>query len=203
MTSRSLDLSASVNEYFEEVVEQAIRAKRVSATQAAFHYLVELLSEFACPDRGVCATFSRPLTFLLRDALSAQGAERFGRLRRIGDGVLYMMGFFDSSVTRRGADREYVMSVGASAYSHASRMLRVGGDAPGGPDVLDELSSKYATFVEVLGEVADGSLASSAVHTDTAALRLYERWRRTGSETLAAELADLGLCPVASAEAVN
>ena len=50
---------------------------------------------------------------------------------------------------------------------------------------------------------ATGRLASSAVHTDTAALRLYERWRRTGSETLAAELADLGLCPVASAEAVN
>ena len=102
---------------------------------------------------------------------------------------------------RRGADRDYVLSVGSSAYDHASAMLR-GGAGSGVPDVMRELARKFERFVGVFSEVSDASLASNA-HDDGAVLRLYERWRTTGSERLAEELTLRGLCPVAGPGALN
>lgn len=197
-----INVSPSINDYFEVVVQEAIRTRKVEATDAATHYIIGLLCDYARPDRDASSTFTKPLTFLLRDALAAVGADRFERLRKFGDGVMYLLGFFDSNLTRRGADREYVISLGSSAYSHAAAMLRASGSGHE-VDVLGELSDKYERFVEVVGEVADTSLASSSVHRDSSALQLYERWKRTGSQRLAEQLAELGLCPVAAAGGVN
>src|SRR5262245_12117239 len=110
-----IELALSVDAFFEEVVHDAIVKRRVEATDAAEQYLALMLSAYA---RGDAATeaLDRPLTFLLHDALELRGPERFESLRRIGDAVLYACGFFSSAITRRGADREYVITLGSSAY---------------------------------------------------------------------------------------
>ncbi|MCA9623951.1 MAG: hypothetical protein KC731_33240 [Myxococcales bacterium] len=184
--------------YFETIVHDAIVARRVQATEAAEHYLAGLLVDYAKGQQP--RTDDAPLTFQLRDALESSGAERFSRLQQLGDGVLYLMGFFGASLPQRGADPDYIMKVGSSAYGHASAMLR-GHEASSGPDVLAELSKKFDRFVGVLGEVADGAL--SVVRDDVSLLRLYERWQRTGSERLAQNLAGLGLCPMRGDGAVH
>ena len=197
---RGIDLSPNVNGYFEEVVDDAVRARRVDTSHATKQYLAGLLGDYA---RGVHSVepLERPLTFLLQDALEQTGAQRFERLRRIGDGVLYALGFFGARMTRRGADARYVMVVGSSAYGHAAAMLRLGGGG-GAPDVLRELADGYGRFVEVMTEIAEGTLASSA-DADDRVLRMYERWRETGSERLASELVGLGLTPMRGTTAVH
>ncbi|MBM4377161.1 MAG: hypothetical protein FJ095_18940 [Deltaproteobacteria bacterium] len=191
-SSLVLDLSPDVDGYFSEVVDDAVRARGVSTSDATKHYLAGLLGDYA---RGALTmeTLERPLTLLLQEALDQTGAARFERLRRIGDGVLYALGFFGPRMTRHGADPRYVMVIGSSAYGHASSMLRLTGGG-GAPDVLQELAEGYGSFVAVMTEVAEAALAP-ATEADSGVLRLYERWKATGSERLAGALVKHGLCP--------
>lgn len=194
----TIDVSPNIEAYFEEIVHDAMRARRVAATPAAEHYLSGLLVDYAKGHKP--KALDEPLTFQLRDALESSGAERFSRLQRLGDGVLYVVGFFGAWLRRRGADRDYVMSVGSSAYGHASAMLRMGARQEG-PNVLEELSDKFDRFVVVLGEIADGALASA--RDDSSLLRAYERWQETGSSKLAESLVEMGFFPMRGDEGVH
>lgn len=194
----TIDISPNIEAYFEEIVHDAMRAKQVAATPAAEHYLSGMLVDYAKGEKP--KALDEPLTFQLRDALQSHGAERFSRLQRLGDGVLYVVGFFGAWLRRRGADRDYVMSVGSSAYGHASAMLRLSAQ-DAGPNVLAELSDKFDRFVVVLGEVADGALASAK--DDTSLLRAYERWQETGSSKLAESLVEMGFFPMHGTEEIH
>lgn len=200
--SQTIALSPSMPLYFQEVVVEALRSRNVQATEAACSYLVELLCEFAHPDEQAGSALSQPLTFLLRDALEAAGAERFRRLRVLGDGVLYVVGFFGGHIELRGVDRGYVMGVGSTAYRHAAAMLRRSAKTATGPEVLSELADKFERFAEVLSDVADGAM-TSGVSDERTALKLYERWLRTGSGRLAKELGARGLIPIRGRGGLN
>jgi hypothetical protein len=199
--SQTITLSPNMAGFFEEVVGEALRSRNLTATEAACSYLVDLLCEFAHPDEHAGSALTQPLTFLLRDALEATGIERFQRLRVLGDGVLYVVGFFGGHIDCKGIHRGYVISVGSSAYRHAAAMLR-SGVPERGPDVLSELADKFERFAQVLGDVADGVLASSA-NDERSVLKLYERWLRTGSFRLAEELGSRGLIAVRGSGGLN
>jgi hypothetical protein len=191
----TIAVAPSISEYFQEVVTDAMRARHVEATEAASTYLVGLLCDFAHPDEEAESPFTQPLTFLLRDAMEAVGAERFRRLRTLGDGILYALGFFGGHIELKGVDRGYVVGVGTSAYDHAAAMLRMNtASLSAGTHVLAEMSAKFERFVQVLADVAEGSMASAA-NDGRSLVKLYERWLRTGSSRLAGELATRGILP--------
>lgn len=191
---KTISLAPDMSQYFHGAVIDAIRAREVAATAAAERYLVGLLVDYAHPTEEPEATLEQPVTFLLRDARAASGPERFRRLRALGDGVLYTAGFFGEHIEQGGADRRYVVHVGSTAYSEAAEMVS-SGPTVGGPDVLRELSENYETFMEVLASVSERSRAQSA-NTPGAVVKLYERWLKTGSAVLGAELTARGLVPV-------
>lgn len=194
-SSSTIAIAPSMSRYFEEAISDAMRVRHVDATDAAARYLVGVLCDYAHPDEEADSPFSKPLTFLLRDALEASGAERFRRLRALGDGILYALGFFGGHIELRGVDRTYVAGVGTSAYSHAAAMLRLGASKSGGTDVLSELTAKFDRFVEVLSDVAEGTLAVGA-RDERSVVKLYERWLRTGSSRLASVLSEQGILAV-------
>ncbi|MBC7017903.1 hypothetical protein, partial [Salmonella enterica] len=85
----------SVADFFEEVVEDAMKVRGVNASEGATSYVVALLAELAKPGSPVERTLDRPLTLLLDEALHTNElATRFEKLRTLGDGVLYSSGFF-------------------------------------------------------------------------------------------------------------
>jgi hypothetical protein len=188
--------SGSVSEFFLEVVGESIKARKVEATGGAQSYLVSLLADYAKPDEREQEALERPLAFLLDEALhTVEPAERFDRLRALGDGVLYACGFFGEHFEARGVDTAYVMSIGTTAYGAASTMLRVPSHAaPEGHDVFGELATKFAAFVDVVTDVAELTTAHGAT-TSKQMLRLYERWLKTGSDRLAHALTTHGLVP--------
>lgn len=191
----TISIAPSMSEYFQEVISHAMRVRHVDATHAASTYLVSLLCAFAHPDEEAASPFKKPLTFLLHDALEASGPERFRRLRTLGDGILYGLGFFGSHIEMKGIDRGYVVDVGSSAYTQAAAMLRLkAAKEPHAADVLSELSTKFERFALVLADVAEGTLAS-AVSDGRSLVKLYERWLKTGSSRLAGELATRGILP--------
>ena len=185
--SASIAVAPSMTQFFHDVVNDALRARHVEATPEASGYLVGILCDYAHPNEEASTTFSEPLTFLLRDALEAPGPERLRRLRALGDGVLYAIGFFGEHLTQRGADRRYIEQVGATAYQHAAAILRTRMVRHAEPPVFSELSAKFERFAAVLGDVAEETLGAM-VRDSQSLVRVYERWIRTGSTRLADEL---------------
>jgi hypothetical protein len=173
-----LDLSANLETFFHDVVDDAMKKKHIAATQAAEYYLVSLLTDYARPDPRCSETFERPLTLLLDEALHAPGQERFERLRVLGDGVLYVSGFFAPHLETRGVEVGYVTALGARAYDGAGKMLR-GAAGDSAPDLFFELAENFGQFAELLSAVAE-QLSLSATASSTGVLKLYERWLKTG-----------------------
>jgi hypothetical protein len=210
----TIAIAPNITQYFQEVISDAIRVRQVEATDAAASYLVSLLCSFTHPDEEAGSTFNRPLTFLLHDALESPPAERFRRLRVLGDHALYALGFFGDHIAQKGVDRRYVSNVGSTAYTHAAAMLRKratgtmgpqaaerrGPDRP--PDVLSELAAKFDRFAAVLADVAEGTLACGA-RDERSVVKLYERWLKTGSSRLAEELGARGIVPTRGSGGMN
>ncbi len=196
-----LDLSANLETFFHDVVDDAMKKKHVAATQAAEYYLVSLLTDYARPHRRSTEALERPLTLLLDEALHAPGQERFERLRVLGDGVLYVSGFFAPHLETRGVETRYVTALGARAYDGAGKMLRGASDETA-PDLFFELAENFARFAELLGAVAE-KLSLAATASSTGVLKLYERWLKTGSEVLSSELLEPGVLPVRGAGGVH
>jgi hypothetical protein len=192
--------AGSVSSFFHGVVEDAIKAKRVEATNGATSYLVSLLSDYARPGNRAEEALGRPMAFLLDEAIHTPApAERFERLRTLGDGVLYSCGFFGDHFEARGVDRGYLIGIGSVAYANASSMLRLpsaptsaSGEEP--LDVYRELADKFASFVSVIIEIADAIIAQG-MGGSRDLVKVYERWLRTGSERLASALTSHGLMP--------
>jgi len=191
--------ASSVQGFFHEVVEDAIKARRVEATEGATQYVVAVLADFAHPDRRAEEALEGPLTLLLDEALHVlDAAERFERLRLLGDGVLYGCGFFGEAFEARGVDTKYLHQLGTRAYGAASSMLR---STQEGPDLFGELAEKFGVFVDVVAEVADATIAMGT-ESPKGLLKMYERWLRTGSERLASALTSRGMMPTRGAKGV-
>lgn len=199
--SPSIAISPSVAEYFGSVVDDALRSRNVQASAAASQYVVGVLCDFAKPSEEAESPFSTPLTFQLRDALNAPFAERFRRLRTLGDGVLYAVGFFGGHIELRGIDKKYVIHVGSSAYQNAAAMLQIPGKSAQ-VGVLEELAIKFDEFVDVLTEVAEGALAMGA-RDERSVVKLYEHWLKTGSSRIAEALGARGIIPTRAVEGLN
>jgi hypothetical protein len=191
----------SVSGFFCEVVEDVMRARRVDATDGATRYLVSLLADYAHPDSRTGETLERPLTLLLDEALrDPDPAQRFERLRTLGDGVLYGCGFFGDHFEARGVDPKYLHGLGTRAYGAASSMLRRGTD-DNGPDLFAELAHNFDRFVDVVADVADTTI-TMGMESSRGLLKVYERWLKTGSERLASALTSRGVMPTRGAKGV-
>jgi len=192
----SIVATGSVAEFFEEVVDDALRVRGVKPSEGVRTYVIALLSELAKPGSPVERTLERPLTLLLDEALHTSAlADRFEKLRTLGDGVLYSSGFFADHFEARGVDTNYVISIGRTAYENAGSLLRTGNTGKGEKedkvDIFGELAKDFSAFVAVLAEVANATVAKG-VATSRGVLKLYERWLKTRNDSLGDALASQG-----------
>lgn len=194
----SIVATTSVADFFHELVSDAMRSRGVSASDAARSYVIALLTDLAKPGSPVERTLERPLTLLLDEALhTPEVGERFERLRILGDGVLYTSGFFADHFEARGVDTSYVIGIGRTAYDSAGALIRTRSSGRSleeqarSIDIFAELAAGFANFVEVIGEVANATIASG-VATSRGLVKLYERWLKTRSGKLAEALSSHG-----------
>ncbi|MBK7534438.1 MAG: hypothetical protein IPI49_03505 [Myxococcales bacterium] len=181
-----LTLAATVEEFFHEVVTEALTAKQIDASEPAGWYLVNLLGELTTtrlPDE--------PLGVKL--AKASQGAgERVRSLKEVGDTSLVVAGFFAESLGRSLVDVDYYVSLGKSAYGQLARHLASAGRGSRGgqsiTEVYGELADNFPRFVDVLSEVKK---RVDFGHHDL--MHLYEVWLRTRDEWVEDKLRDAGL----------
>ena len=173
-------------EYFRELVESAMQNQQVSANEWTSFYVVNLLTAFVHLDRSPAAGDDEALGIRLARATQTAGIAQRDGLRKVGDLSLFISGFFSDSLNRSLVDVDYYIQLGEYAYGSLARQ----GDHALG-DVFDELSDKFSTFVDVLGEVSE----RTALASNGDVLRLYEKWLRTKSRRSGDLLAKRGIVP--------
>ena len=178
--------SESPTEFFRELVETAMQNQRVSAHELTSFYVVNMLAGFV---HGDPQDAGEPLGPRFARALQTAGVAQRDSLRKVGDQSLFISGFFSDSFNRSVVDIDYYIHLGECAYRSLARQ-----QDRSLSDVFDELSDKFTTFVDVLGEVSERTSLSS----NGDVLRLYEKWLRTGSRRSADLLAGRGIVPNAS-----
>lgn len=175
--------------YFGAQVATAMRSIGVESAAPAEPYLVELLCGFAVSTETPTPE-SVALADLLRSATEGIGEERERRMRRLGDVALFLSGFLPDSFDRRGLSEAYVTRMGGGAYFWLGETAQVGGQTSRAR-LFHELAVRFRDFARVLDEVRE----RTAMCTDAAVLRLYERWRSTGSPELLRRLLRRGVSP--------
>ncbi len=186
----SIERHGDVVGFFHERVVAAMRERKVEATESTEFYLVNLLSD-AHTASGRAA--SGTLVELYAQATAASGRARILALRRLGDRALYLAGFFDDYLERRGLSRRYFAHMGENAYEAAfllSDRSDHSGDRARAP-VFRELGERFGAFAEVFVEVRE----TTSLRTEGGVLDLYRRYERTRSPTLAARLGRHGVFP--------
>jgi len=176
-------LAASVDEYFHEVVTDALSAVDLDASEPASWYLVGLLGDFT-----KTRMTDDPLGMKLAQQVSDPG-ERVKNLKQVGDTSLYVAGFFSESLGRSLVQADYYVSLGQSAYGQLARSMSA---ARSLTEVYEELADKFPRFVDVLMEVRKRTtLAELNATTDVG--KLYEIWLRTREDWVEKKLNAAGI----------
>lgn len=191
-----LALVTQPQEYFRELVLEALGNQKLSTQPETEFYLVNLMNEFMTTDR----LYGRDEAGAVRqDSLALMVKEAFEQpvphaqsvlFRHIGDVSLYVAGFFQDSLNRKLVDVDYYIDMGGAAYqqvaNRAEEDLRKA--------LYLELAEKFGALVEVLAEVSD--MTSQRSQKDI--LRIYEIWVKTKSERAAKALQEAGILPNAN-----
>jgi hypothetical protein len=184
-------IGKSAQEFFRELVSDALAHRRLQILEATEFYLVNLLAQYLERERLFEQVQGgdvqvEPLAMMLKRALEGDRQVRWRNLKRLGDTSLFMSGFFGDSLARSTVDVDYYIAMGERAYDTLSEEPR----APSGAhELFGELAGRFPQFVDLFAEIAEIADLSS----NRGLLRLYERFLLTGSERVAQRLRERGV----------
>jgi len=186
----SIETFVDARAWFHERLTGCMASRGIRAGDETTFYLVELLASvgLGAARQSLCG---RPLVMLLAEASDAEGPERLRLFRTLGDEALYVGGFFADQLERRGVSEDYVSRLGVSAYGAAAGLAERSALEAARVGVYRELASLFAPLTRVLDDVRE----STALRTPQDIVRLYDKWRRTGSPRIAARLTAEGVYP--------
>lgn len=181
----------SLREFFKTALAEVMRTRRLAVGEPTEFYLVNLLSEFVVADKLFLEKEDgtrdhEPLAVLYHRALLQGREERLRTLRRLGDVSLYKAGFFSDALREGVVGADYYIQMGGAAYGQAAALTTRAGVA----DVFRELGEKFAGVVAALEELAARGMVSGGAE---GTLRVYEKWVRTGSDSLERVLSEAGV----------
>lgn len=186
----AIECHRDVRGYFRDRVVLALQTRDVTASDEVEVYLVQLLAAYAQPG---ASEQDATLVELQTQANTRRGRARCETLRELGDRALYLSGFFEPALERRGLSRHYYAHMGGRAYTSAgdlSARSDRAADRARSP-VLCELGQRFDTFAEVIDEVREGT----ALRTDDDVGDLLERYEQTHSPAIRTRLARRGIVP--------
>ncbi len=153
---------------------------------AARQYVVGMLSRFAL-GKGM-VDLKTPLAFQWRKALEPEDRpEKLRRFRYLGDITLYSSGFFGEHLKKKGISKRYVASMGRRAYLCAQQLS-------GNRSTSSVYASLAVRFVPISMTLQDVCEVET-VQGPQGVVKLYDRWRRSGSASALRKLRDHGLFP--------
>ncbi len=188
----SLTLVAQPQDFFRELVTEALGKQKVTTQPETEFYLVNLLNRFMATESLYApgaegGAKNEPLALLLKEALEQPKAKQGTYFKHLGDISLYTAGFFQASLNRKLVDVDYYIGMGGTAYQHAAAQSNEGTLR----SLFGELAHKFAALVEVLAEISD----KTSPRAEKDILRIYELWIKTRSGRAAKALQEAGIVP--------
>jgi hypothetical protein len=197
MGAPELRLTIGPQEFFREKVTSAVTNQGIKLSDEVEFYLVNLLCDFIAPSKvetpaGELDALETPLAIMLQQALEAPPSQRLRICKYLGDSSLYIAGFFQDYFNRKTFDIGYYISLGASAYTTASTIVRDHHGDDHFSHMYDDLAGKFGKLVDVVAEVSE--LPGQARPIDI--LAVYDRWTRCNSDRLRRALNKVGIEPI-------
>ncbi len=188
MSDRIL-VGKTAQEWFREMVADALSHRRLEVQEVTEFYLVNLLAGFLERERLFVeeadgTVHEEPLALILLRALQAERRERTAGLRRLGDTALFVSGFFGDSIARSLVDVDYYIAMGERAYGTLRDTERGALEA-----LFGELAERFQQFVDLFAEIAE----LSQLRSNRGLVKLYERFLLTRSERVAQLLRERGV----------
>jgi hypothetical protein len=181
-----MEHAESLEPFFQEAVDRALKEQGVNADPLTEHYLVQLLATYAKQPID-----DSPLALKMLAAANAEPRERRERLREVGDTSLFVSGFWAESFARKLVDVEYYIGLGGTAYGELAR-TGMGWRRDPRCDVYETLAENFSRFVDVLMLISRSMMPPTGPQD---IIKLYEKWLQTRSDWAARRLAALGVFP--------
>jgi hypothetical protein len=169
--------------FFGDCVDGALKRTRFQPLPLARNYLIDLLQHFMFSSN----LFQKQDTLaeLFLRAQNSPAPQRVEMLKKLGDGSLYISGFFGDSLARKIVDIDYYVDMGGTAYGSLAAHMADENMA----QVYHQFSARFAEFVDVLTYISQESL----IQTNGDLLKLYSRYMATGSRLAEEQLVEKGL----------
>lgn len=175
----------SLFEWFHQRIQDVHASTHSDLSNDTSLYLASLLAERARTDRQ--AEGEETLVELHARASNSPPPEAARRYRELGDRSLYVVGYFEESLSRSIVSPGYYCDMGSAAYARADQVFkRWFADAFG--DLFGELAGRFRECVRLLREVR-----RTVDDEPELWMRLYQEWLETGSEETANLLRARGL----------
>lgn len=193
----SFNLLLSSTEYFNEVVDDALKSRKLKADLYVKQYLVNLL-EFYLSTENLFQKETvdesgkrKPQTLaeLYLIAVNSEWNMKVDLLRKLGDRALYISGFFGDSFARKIIDVDYYVNMGGNAYYELSYSLQKNDPLK---KVYSIFSKRFPEFVDTLTYISHKSMISN----NQSVLRLYDSYLKTGSELAKEKLMEMGIVTI-------
>lgn len=180
---------ANPTDFFRTLLRGALDEQRVEPSENAEFYLVALLERFVRFDRNL---FERPLALDYLESFESEPAERYKKLKNVGDTALFLTGVFTESLEGKTVGPDYYTALGGLAYR---RLASLPGTALGRGviDLFTEMSARFLDFVRVLSQMSLQEIFA----TDRDTLRIYRRWLISRGSRDAELLIRRGIIPFA------
>jgi len=176
-------LDSHPTEFFRELVQSAMQAQQFESEEETEYYLVQLLERHI---RMRSEMLDRPLGVAFLEASRSEPAERFQRLRIVGDTALFVSGLFTDSLEASLVQPSYYVDLGRLAYQSVAESTQ-----RGIRQLFQTLAVQFTDLVRVLGEISVSELFAS----DRDTVRIYRRWLLTRGAPDAAQLVRRGIIP--------
>lgn len=177
-------------DYFADVVNDALRTRKITSSPLANEYLVKLLTHYISADNLFDETTDSgkktrsTLAELYLKATNAESSVRQDLLKKLGDTSLYISGFFSESLNRKVVDVTYYINMGESAFNLLSGAVT--------EEVYSNLYKDFSTqFVKYMDALSYISKQTN-LQKDSNLLKLYENYQKTGSDLMRETLVDVG-----------
>lgn len=183
---------SSSRSLFADLIRRASEELEAPLSPMAIRYVVELLDERVRWPASEDPAADLSLGEALLAARGEVGRARVARLRAVGDGSLFVAGFFGDSLWKRGLSDGYYHQIGCEAYGSLSSCLAGASAGSGWPALFRELAECFPSLVELLGEVGDRTRGPDRGDM----LRVYTHYLETGSRRDRGRLLRRGIVPV-------
>ena len=198
MARSNLQLMVKPQEFFREKIHVAKTDLNLSLDDEVEFYLVNLLCDFIDPNKlndaaAELDVLDTPMATMLQKALEAPPTQQVKIFKTMGDTSLYFAGFFQDYFNRKAFDINYYISLGSTAYSSVSNLMRDRHGDDHFTDMYEDLSGKFPQLVEILATVSDMQMRDNPN-----ILAIYDRWNRNKSDRLRKTLEKLGINPIST-----